>query len=321
MDQRTESSGRPFDREYGTNQSLLAFWDLSAEPEDNSDRDKKLGNEVQATGIAVKLFDDEDMSTRPITGLTEPKEVTSYYVLEPDNWVVRPHTEKGFPDIDNTWDVRLVADHTNKNYEREHRSTQIINQCDTQHWGWLSDLTTVALLRGVENEHEELFLDAAGFWFKYTENDAIKDRGQAAWNAAQNAGFITDGQKDGFVAQLWHLLHLTPPCVEQAEGVCEPVLKTELVLPGNHAWQFGEDLATISHCSEGAEEQEGVTQVGQFIVRDELNELPPSNDHNADDSSNNPVLDRCPHKGLWVCIKIPFNDYYGYAVPPKDQFG
>lgn len=320
--QRTEATSRAASREYGTNQSLLAFWDLSAAPKDNKKRNAKLGSEVQATGICIKEFDTKDLSTRIIDGLSTIK-FTSYYVLEPDNWVVRPHEKKGFPDIDNTWDLRLILDHENDNFKRKNRGTMVINQCETQHWGWLSDILQHVLLKP-ENEDDELFLDAAGFWYRYTDNDPIKFRAPIALNIAKNAGYATDGNKKGTIGQLWTVLHLAVPCdtSTQEASECEPSVVTELVLRGDVAFAVDEKLAELSYCEdETIEEQDGELQVGQFIVREELSSKPPENEHLSDENSNNPELERCEHKGLWACIKIPYGDYTGYAVTGKIQFG
>jgi hypothetical protein len=172
------SAGNSFEREYSKASNYRAFWDLSLEPATNSskktapdeptDREKKLGSFDGAIGVAICAFDPVRARAILADGIprtVQGKKLDGIYhtrrVMEPDNWVPRFHEPRGKGN-DSTWDVRLIADHTNRHNERTVRSTFVIDQQDAQKWGHLSEILWVKDVQ-VETDHEELFFEPNGF--------------------------------------------------------------------------------------------------------------------------------------------------------------
>lgn len=136
------------------------FWDTSLGPVTN-DRIQKLGNFASRMGAIAGLFNDKTQSINLLDGFHGGLDVTSIWPLEPDNWTPRLHDELGHGK-DNTWDVRLIADHTNPSASRSVRSTFVIDEEGQQEWGQLGDIFRV-IQKNTDVEDRELFYTDAGF--------------------------------------------------------------------------------------------------------------------------------------------------------------
>lgn len=204
---------RGHDWEHGFLQRTIALWDISQIPITN-DREAKLGAQVHQRGGAIHAYDDETNLLTPVDGVsntgedptapevqgqptpTKPIPFTAEQLFEPDNWVLRYHTENGYGK-DNTWDVRLISDHTNEAASRTMRSTFVIDQEGFQAWGALSDLIWITD-KTAENNDQEMAYNFAGYLaMLYAEPTAEQARHAVALNVAWNAGLVTDGSNIG----------------------------------------------------------------------------------------------------------------------------
>lgn len=362
---------RPYDREYGQNQSLLPLWDCSGRPSKN-DRLLKLGQSIAQRGVAIFSFDRKNRATQIVDGL-HGSDVNTIAQFEPDNWVPRLHTPGG-RGPDNVWALRLVVEHDNKSDKLEHRSTIWVDQCEQQHWAWSMDALWVVNLQASVADQEIQF-NGAGFLdqlygasaggrrssgFRGTSRQGVSNaadpnapivpirpptptqggsggpgqtqaagtgatRGALAINISKVGGFLSDGE---LIGQIWHILSIPEPekaTPKPKDGTCAPYKKSEAAIRGDVAFHLDADLASLSFCDEsqtaGSEYDEGDLIFGQHIVLDDVNELPPDRENQDDLDSNQPELPRRDRKGIWVCIRVPSVDYYGYEVPPKRQGG
>lgn len=245
-------ASRPYESEHRRMSGMLGFWDLSLHPKNNSktvdpksgrtEREKKLGSFGGAHGAAICEHDPITLTDTLADGIsrniniegkkkTSKSKYPSRFLLEPDNWTLRLHEEDGLKN-DCTWDLRLVADHSNKHNERTNRSTMVIDQQDRQRWGHLSEVFWVKDVL-VNTPHKELFFDAAGFLEGMCDEGPTvtgqgappvvtiaggqavgisgpvppngKPRYHVALNMNREAGFLTDGCR---VGQIAHILTL-----------------------------------------------------------------------------------------------------------------
>lgn len=148
-------------------------------------------------------------------------------------------------------------------------------------------------------------------------------RGTLSQNVSKKGGYITDGK---FIGQLWHIFSIPEPEKKSPTppDTCAPFCKSEGSLRGDVAFHVDFDLAALSFCEseeDGSEHDEGDLIFGEHVVREELNDLPPDREHEEDDKSNQPILERRDLKGIWICVRVPSVDYHGYETPPKDQGG
>lgn len=356
------SVSRPGDREYGVNQSMLAFWDLSGQPSKNQ-RLVKLGQFVGQRGVAIFSFDAATRATTLVDGL-HGSDTNSVAPMEPDNYVPRLHSA-----ADIVWATRLITEHDNASDVKAHRSTIWVDQCENQHWAWSMDAFWIVNMQ-VQICDPEIQFNGASFlpmFFvggqtgggrggrrsKLSEQGpetivpirpprpvegggpggvgstvtrpraGTPTRGSLAHNVSKKGGYITDGK---FIGQLWHIFSIPEP---EKKGptppdTCAPFDKSEGALRGDVAFHVEFDLAALSFCEseeDGSAHDEGDLIFGEHLVREQVNELPPDREHEADDKSNQPELERRDLKGIWICVRVPSVDYHGYETPPKDQGG
>lgn len=210
-----------WERTYFPLKGMLAFWDVSLGHSNN--RGTKLGSKDSVTGVAIYQRDNTTSKSKLATGVT--RRTNSRHSLEPDNWVLRLHTPDGHG-YDNTWDVRLIAEHENKASGRKHRSTIWINQCPDQCWAWSQDFVWVKKLTAPVFD-AELSFDGGGFLRSvYSDDVATEDaRGCAMLNISKRGFYVTDG---GCASQGWHIFsmrcrHVKAPPPEPTGGDHAPV--------------------------------------------------------------------------------------------------
>lgn len=203
----------------GQSPHATVFWDTSLGPVTN-DRIQKLGNFGSRMGAIAGLFDEQTQSFMLLDGYHRGMDVTSIWPLEPDNWTPRLHDELGHG-RDNTWDLRLSADHTNPQSSRSTRNTFVIDQETQQQWGQLGDIFRV-IEKGTDVDDKELFYTDAGFLEIFSAAQDPKGgsvqlptivgnpkRGAVALDISRNLGYVCD---TGDYAQLSHIMVLlTPP--------------------------------------------------------------------------------------------------------------
>src|SRR3990172_9370505 len=158
---RTDATFRSADQEYSAIKGMIAFWDMSENPADNSDPEKKLGRGDTTHGMAFTGFDATTLAMVLADGESNGTDVQARAKINPDNWALRLHSQKGRR-RHNTWDVRLVVDDVNRDSNRRNQSTMLIDQCDQQHWSFIRDFVKIRELAAT-NDHDELRFDAAGF--------------------------------------------------------------------------------------------------------------------------------------------------------------
>lgn len=175
---------RTDDREYGANESFRIFWDLSENPKTN-DREKKLGRRAQGHAVAVLFHDIETARNTYVDGW-QKRRITSYFPFEPDNFVPRLHTAGGLGG-DDVWALRLIAEHSNAQCERKHRSTMLIDQCEYQTWSFLTDAFWVVNLLAKVTDRE-LEFNGAGFLAMFLGGDDAQADAQGPTPAGAFAG-------------------------------------------------------------------------------------------------------------------------------------
>jgi hypothetical protein len=194
--------GTAYAKEYGLFKGIVALWDVSLKPGGN-DPVKKLGQGEGQAGAAICAFDTNTNAAGIADGLPGVKgnrsQVNTRRSFNPDNWVFRPHYAMQSNDRDATWDVRLVAEHENESDSRNNRGTIVVNQKDTQDWGWLNDIAWVRKM-GSAISDEEIMFNGAGFLSAlYGPNGGggSSKRAAVATPVCRNGGFVTDGKYDG----------------------------------------------------------------------------------------------------------------------------
>jgi hypothetical protein len=217
------SAAPSYEREYSNGSNYISFWDLSKKPKTNSrkkdvsggtvaeggkekltDREKKLGSFSGQHGVAICDFDEFSTQAVLATGLKQQvtingkkKTLSGTYltkrIIEPDNWVFRPHVEGG-RGVDTVWAVRLISDHSNRHNERTNRSTMVIDQQDAQKWGHLSECFWVKDVL-VGTKHQELFFEPNGFL------EGICDTPPTSSKAAGGIGPTVASRPAGFARQ------------------------------------------------------------------------------------------------------------------------
>ncbi len=202
-----DSAGRNSGFDRGPLKRMPVLWDITEKPFDNTDREDKLGQGDATRAVAYHDFDAATKKCTLADGFTpENSTIMSARQFEPDNWMLRLHDEKG-KGKDSVWALRMIAEHTNKSYERKHRSTMFISEGELQIWGWAQDLFWLVDLAAV-TEHPELEINPAGFLNMLYSDDhagASSKRGCLSLNLSRNGGHVT-GYRGGQqrVGQLWH---------------------------------------------------------------------------------------------------------------------
>lgn len=328
---RSEGNSLSQERIFGSHKSLLVPWDMSKKPSKNK-REDKLGEGDGSRAIAFLGFSLKTLRAEPADGVAGGVGVTSFALLEPDNWVLRLHTEKGRGQ-DAVWAHRLIVDHDNKAWKRESRGTQFIDQCDEQTWAdgrdlfWIVDLKTTV-------DDKELHFTGAGFLGMIQKGvNARKTRGALANNLAKNAGYVTDGSRMG---QWWHIFTFPDPGFKVPTptpggqfsrvgntvaapttpgqttaavlgGPCKPPEKTELMLRREAKWFYPDKGPVIPPILENPV---GVADVGtipvpvHFYVDSDLGNIPIL-DMKKDDTSNHQEIERKKGKPIKAFVLLP----------------
>lgn len=309
---------RSGDREHGASKAMLVFWDLSEEPVDNSDREKKLGRGDATHGMAFTGFDKGSRIAELADGLANPTDITARRLFEPDNWALRLHSSEG-REKDGVWALRLIADHENKSKEREHRSTMVINECDKQRWGYLQDALWVKDL-GAIIAHRETDFDDAGFLRMLYSSDVATSltRSCVMLNISKSGGYVTDGRTAGM---LWHVLHNRSTASgtgtqTQEDLDCSEVVQRETNLRGDVGFDLGGVPASLAF-GEG-KETDGDILGGMHWINSN-SEIPPGGEMQTDPKSNQPTIQRGVRAGIWVWVKKPKEWDWPrppYEVPP-----
>jgi len=331
---RVEAESKGADREYGLSKATIAVWDLSQDPDDNSDRSKKMPKMGDATPFGSIVESDEDTLASYIgDGFIKGKKPSKRF-LNPDNLALR-FTEKDGKGKKSHWDLRLSVDDVHKDHERDNLSTMFVDQCDRQKWAWARDLFKI---RNTEAtlDHDELAFTDAGFLWALKEKGA-KNMTRAALylNVSRRGGGITDGVLD---AAWWHVGHISKgskiskplqsgpgqtqsdpnpgPGSTQAGGCGAQNLAV-----GTVRGDFELDLAGfLSHFVVKGKytHTRGRRMTGHLFI-DKPSPTPPLREL-ADEAavSNQKVVPRKTHNGLWVVV---FDDDWPAvptpgAVPP-----
>lgn len=309
------------EKPHGFARAHLAPWDLSGDASTN-DRELKLGKSFDgSTALAIYSWNEKKGRSESADGLTgeSKSKWTSYGHLEPDNWVYRPHSRRAKNGKDNTWDLRLSSDRQNKDDEREHRSTMVIDQCHSQTWAWVRDaLGVVKINGGTPVSHEELYYDGAGqlTGLKHFAPKEKDKRGTLALMISKTAGYISDYLR---VGQLWHVLSLPPAAppgkTQVSSGGCGDVLTFQGALRGDVPFHVGNKIAPLHIASElGVVGRDAY--MGHFVVADPSPVGPAYELNTEADKSNQPQLPRWLPHGLRPVIKI--SQYWVPVVPRGD---
>jgi len=304
------------DREHGANQSLFIYWDITERPLKN-DRKKKLGRFAMAMAAAVDEVKKGTLSDPLADGYQPGGGASSLVFVEPDSWVPRFH-EKDAQGNDVVLAPRLIADHSNKTDKRKHRSTMVIDECDSQRWGWLQSLFWVVDLGAIVADRE-LEFNGAGFLhmlYPDSENESWPAEGAVANNVAKNAGFVTDGD---IVAQFWHFFTMGFPSApgqtvagpgQTTTGAasCAPKAKGNLMMRGDGLIDFGQDvgqleppLQTPADAQEGDDDDEARVVHLAYVGPGSVN---PQLDLKADASSNQPAIARVAGQLIGGLVRV-----------------
>jgi hypothetical protein len=320
--------------------------DLSEDPTDNSDKEKKLGKGDSSHAIAFRAFDVDKQRVDLADGWTgeKPTGVSSRGRFEPDNWVLRMHSKKGQNNRDNVWAIRLQVDHKEKAAERKHRSTIWVDNCEQQNWAWSQDALWV-IKRTTSVKHEEIMFDDAGFLpqIKKKDKKGNTNRDVLALNVSKQGGWTTDGSQLG---QLWHVLSFCPSSGPGMTSTCAEARENTLALRGDVLFSLGKekdspDIVTpgggggsgpgstvVSGNDDGKNEVcahlafKQVTGreyddivIGRHWVHDPSPR--PGPDMATDSSSNHLPIERKDEKGIWIWVKIPENNVPPPWCPPR----
>lgn len=293
---------------------ILPLVDLSIRGAGN-DREAKLGRGFAIRGAAIEYVDPKTFRRKFVDGLanddggTEAPDATdasSYAFFEPDNWVLRLHTEDG-RGKDSTWDLRLVTDHTNLSSTRAHRSTLVIDQCaGIQTQAWFQSLAWPVDVGGAF-EDLELAFTPGGVPARIMLDEGLNfTQGGLALNVASNAGYVTDGAGIG---QWDHLLTLfSGGGVGQTAtggGPCAPTSQKTAMLRGDVKILFG---ATPAHLTLQGEKPDQdvdsgpIYKVGMLI--DQGDAVPPGQTLQRDPSSTLATLAKAESKGLVWSVRL-----------------
>ena len=194
-------------REYGIFRGTLTPWDFSFKPTKNfgNSRGAKIGRGDQVHFGAIESTNPDSLRSRLIDGVSVGR-TPSRFPLEPDNWVLRLHTEGGLG-RDNVWSHRMIVEHNHFAKNRDHRSTIWVDQEDSQIWAFSQDAFWITKRRA-SVAHDELDFDAAGFLKGVSGGKSTgKERGALALNISKQGGFAADTKRMG---QLWHIFTFVP---------------------------------------------------------------------------------------------------------------
>lgn len=297
-------------REYGANKGMLALWDLSKNPVDNTDRVAKLGETFDFTrAVAIEKIDPVIHSLSLFDGVHDKPKLMTARAFEPDNFWFHMHDEQG-RGVDSVWELRMIADHTNKVTSRKHRGTPVIDQCDHQRQGYLGDLIWGVDIESDAGDQENL-VGPAGFT-RMLESDFGSFGGETgihlalALNLAKKAGFVTDGDKIGQFNHAFRLAQKDGEVGSTQEQECQPKKKRTLCLDGGVNFLVDKDLC---HLGIGDYEDEeplcGQPYVVEFFVRDEVKRKTGTPGLSSDPASNHQDISPDVDKSLHGVVRIP----------------
>lgn len=328
----------PTGRDYGALKGMVALWDLSGEPENNNDRDEKLGFGDLTNAVAFSDYDADAKSAQLADGLLNEPGVMTRRHFDPDTWVLRLFTENGLG-RDAAWHPRLVAEHEHPASGRTHRSMMVVDSCDAQHFGWLSDVMWVKNIATPVFD-KELKFDKSGFLrdsivqlLGQTEGatpgktvvtgggvaaTSSITRGAVMYNMARNNGFITDGKIAG---QLSHVLHLGTPAVGTGTVAiirrlleCGQVSKEQLSVRGDVNFHFGTLLAGFAMNLIAAPEN-GDLIAGRFFIG-AASPIGPA-EVATDPNTNHEQIPRALGSGIRPYVRMPrdYSMFGGSGIP------
>jgi hypothetical protein len=235
--------------------------------------------------------------------------------FEPDNWWIDVHEANG-KGRDVVWALRIIDDHDNNHQERKCRATKVVNQCNTQLQGVISDLLWVVDI-GTENSHEEMRMTPAGILAGLCDKPgSVASKGgknvraAVACSVAKNEGWTTDGLT---VGQWWQLVThwpgkipgtTTAPKGKNAD--CKPPEKQQLCLAGDAPFHMDKTRCHIAIEDVPAAEYDIIVTGANF--RGIVAPMPPDKDLNIDPKSNHKPLKRGWDRGIRPWVKIPRPD-------------
>lgn len=333
---RLQMSATPRHENLTICRQMLGFWNLSEDPEDNSDLEKIFGKGGPGTvGMAILDFDD-DTRTMQLADGYHGKKIHGRRPMDPHNYVPRIHSKDGKGNK-SVWSHRSVVDSTNKDHEREHRSMIYVDACQKMTWSFARDLEYVLKFGGggASVDHEEIKFDDAGFLPAMTGKNKGKDeRGVRSINMSKRGAYISD---KAVIAQLWHILHIAvaskppkpvkddkkgsrtgkgpgrtvaedrpsePGETEAAE--CGVVSEAFGVLRGDVEWQFKTRKAHLAmDCENPYPQTEGEFHTGWFYIDPRAMPCPPVPELSEDDASNQKILPRALHESIRPVVLCP----------------
>ena len=315
-------------------QDVSVHWDLSKKPKTN-DRVAKRGAGLAARGGAVDLFDDQARRFKFYDGSLRrdgsnsgevPGHQVSLWGDEPDNWVLRFHDEDGDGDL-STWAHRLIADHTHKSSEAKNRGTMIVDQADSQLWGYLHDIAQIVEPSGGDVD-AELRFNGAGILtlLDHELGEGAAKRGAVSTPIYKNGGFINDL---GRVGQWQHLITFAPTSGSATGG--RPSITVEALLRADVGFRRGNDVFRLEPESLPPSATDG--SAGEEIRIVHFCPIGPGtaddgNGPGEDPNSNFKTIPKGPKSKLGGWVRVPFGveegdiiieDYSYHSDPPPDD--
>lgn len=191
---------------YEVIRGILPLWDMSSEPSNNEDFEKKLGKADHIRGGAIVRLEKTSNRNTVADGIINRRKIPSIMQMDPDSWVLRLYKTKGGAYV-GTWNVRLSVDHTAADDTMGNRGTMVIDQNTDQQWAWLGDALRITAPKGGSRiaDREIMFTHAGYLELLHEKSPQVPSvkRGALAINFARNVGFISDGTR---VGQLSHVL-------------------------------------------------------------------------------------------------------------------
>jgi len=290
------------DREYALCKNIIAVWDDSNNPPDNRNRARKMGSGDQTPFGAVVEFDAESDSLF-IADAINHGAIVGRRFPNPDNWWMHLGDPRG-RGLQNSFDLRMIADDTNRDFKRTHLSTQVINQCPDQTYGFLRDILKVIKL-GASIDHEEMAMTPAGYNFLLKEEGKPNmTRGCVALNISKRGGTVTDKILS---AQFWHVLSLFPHTTQSTRALgCASTFQSLLMLRGDVEFHLGKKAAHLAIEDRKYLVCEGIPRTGWLWIDDTSMLIKPGREHfKENDVSNQTIHPRHTHKSLKVVIFEP----------------
>jgi hypothetical protein len=202
---------------YAMLRGILPLWDMSANPRDNSDFGRKLGQADHIRGGAITKIDKDSSRNVVADGILNKAKVPSIFQMDPDSFALRlfPQNKTKYRGI---WSVRLSVDQTAPDSSQGNRGTMVIDQNKAQQWAWLGDLLRVTEPNGGASiADKELMHSDAGYLALLYEEAIVGNasRGALALDISRNKGFASDGERIG---QLSHILCFADPATPTQGG-------------------------------------------------------------------------------------------------------